>query len=246
MKSLLRLGPMKNYSRRTRAFTANGARAFSQKANFKPPLLPSPRQEDEGKLTVVLDMDETLLHSVFEAADYRQDENRQQVSAKKKPCFEVMLHEEGMPDERVRVFTRPGLQRFLAHVSEHFEPILFTAALPIYANPVLDIIEKDDQYLRQRFYRESTVQFGGYPFVKDIRMLGRPIERTVLVDNNPYAMLATLSNGIPIKDFYDDKNDTELDKLIKLLDHLNTLPDVRPYLTSHFRMEDKLVQSSKL
>jgi len=206
-----------------------------------PKLIGPVREGDRGRMTVVLDMDETLLHSKFESVDYRQAENRRGATGSTKHSFEVMLPEEGThPAEVVKVFTRPGLERFLAKVSEHYEPILFTAALPIYANPVLDHIDSPGR-LRHRLFRDSCVLHRGYPFVKDIRMLGRDMARTVIVDNNPSAMLATMSNAIPIRDFYDDENDSELDKLVKLLAHLATLDDVRPYLEKQFQLEQRVV-----
>jgi len=43
-------------------------------------LLPQQQDGDNGKLTVVLDMDETLIHSIFRTGcnNYRQDELRQE------------------------------------------------------------------------------------------------------------------------------------------------------------------------
>jgi len=160
--------------------------------------------------------------------------------------FEVELpRDELFPEEdrAVKVFTRPGLDRFLTAVSARYEPVLFTAALPIYANPVLDYIDPGQtlpKRLRHRLFRDSCVEHSNYPFVKDIRMLGRDMARTVIVDNNPSAVLATLSNAIHIQDFYDDENDRELDKLTMLLAHLDTLDDVRPYLEKHFQLEERV------
>lgn len=214
-------------------------RSFLTSSSDTTKLIPPPHPKDVGKLTVVLDMDETLLHSKFQGIDYRQAEFRA-VATATKPSFQVTLPPDDFgqyPAEVVKVYERPHLRKFLAHISERYEPILFTAALPVYADPVLDEVDPGG-VLRHRLYRSSCVPFAGYEFVKDIRMLGRDMARIVIVDNNPHAMLATLSNAIPIKDFYDDHNDTELVKLLGLLEHLDTLTDVRPYLTSLFGMFD--------
>eukprot|EP00462_Mataza_sp_D1_P015655 CAMPEP_0175163708 /NCGR_PEP_ID=MMETSP0087-20121206/25934_1 /TAXON_ID=136419 /ORGANISM="Unknown Unknown, Strain D1" /LENGTH=270 /DNA_ID=CAMNT_0016452511 /DNA_START=34 /DNA_END=846 /DNA_ORIENTATION=- len=215
-----------------RLFSRLERRNFLSGASSLPALVPPPAKEDEGKLCVVLDMDETLVHAVFSSGkDYRQAEDRQTHNESASSSFTITLPSDASgPAEDVQIFTRPGLQNLLHHLhSNNFEPILFTAALPVYANPVLDYIDQN-RVFRARLFRDSTVHCQGYPYVKDIRMLGRDMKRVVIVDNNPSAMLATVDNAIPIKDFYGDKNDSEFDHLIKLLDHLEKLEDVRPFL----------------
>lgn len=44
-------------------------------------------------------------------------------------------------------------------------------------------------------------------FVKDLRVLGRSLANTVLVDNAPYSYLMQLENGIPIIPYYRGRED---------------------------------------
>jgi len=190
--------------------------------------------EDRGKLTVVLDMDETLLHSQFESGnEYRQEEERQE--AKSKADFTVTL---GGADT-VHVHKRPGVDKFLRKVAEDFELIVFTAALPVYAKPVMDVLDPDN-LIKFRLYRESTVTYKGQPYVKDLSMMGRDMRRIVIVDNNPLAMLARPDNAIPIISFYDDPADEELEKTLRFLYELKDVPDVRPFLKKRFRFRENL------
>lgn len=94
-----------------------------------------------------------------------------------------------------------------------FKVVVFTAAIPVYAKPVLDRIDPDNLILH-RLYRDSTVTFEGQPYVKDLSLLGRcnlaflksdqspspgrDMSRIVLVDNNPAAMVRLFleSHGI--------------------------------------------------
>jgi len=73
------------------------------------------------------------------------------------------------------------VRTFLEKASEDFEVVVFTAALPIYANAALDFIDPMGELIRHRLFRESCVQSHGYAFVKDLSRLGRDMSRIVLV-----------------------------------------------------------------
>ena len=47
-------------------------------------------------------------------------------------------------------------------------------------------------------------------YVKDLRIINRPLSDMVLVDNAAYSYAYQVDNGIPILPFYDAKNDFEL------------------------------------
>jgi Dullard-like phosphatase family protein len=193
---------------------------------------------DKGKLTVVLDMDETLLHSEFTSADnnYRQYEERQ--TAQRDPDFTLRINTEDGGEEIVHVHKRRGVENFLEQCALHFETILFTAALPIYAAPVLDRIDPNN-LLRARLYRDATISFEGENFVKDVGRLGRDLGRIVIVDNNPHAMLPQPDNAFPVISFYDE-DDNELDKVLETLLEIKDLQDVRPYMRKRFKFRQQL------
>lgn len=60
--------------------------------------------------------------------------------------------------------------------------------------------------------------------------LDRDLSRTVIVDNTPKNYSLNKENGIPIKSFFDDMSDRELDKLKEFLIELAKVEDVRPIL----------------
>eukprot|EP00501_MAST-03F_sp_TOSAG23-6_P002603 GSMAST32.ASY1.ANO1.2744.1 assembled CDS len=76
------------------------------------------------KLKLVLDLDETLVHSRFE--DYM---------------------------DTVQVNTRPGLIPFLEKVSKLYDLYIFTAATPDYASYVLNVLDPNRTIFKGRFYR---------------------------------------------------------------------------------------------
>lgn len=205
-------------------------------------LLPPQKPNDDGKLTVVLDMDETLIHSEFtKDNDYRQSEARQK--ATRPADFTITLYEDdpNMEDEIVHVYKRPGLDKFLEELSKICEPIIFTAALPVYARPILKQIDPKRR-CKTRLYRNATIKYKGYPHVKCLKHLGRDLRRTVLVDNSPFAMCADPYNGIPIKSYYDDTTDNELEKLLEVIKQMIAMEDVRPFLLKKFNFKKMLAE----
>lgn len=99
-------------------------------AKRKTLLLPQ-RRGDEGKLTVVLDMDETLIHSEFMGpVDYRQAEERLHVSGKRPPDFIIKLYENSpdQEEEIVHVYKRPGLDNFLRRLRYFLGVVLWAVS----------------------------------------------------------------------------------------------------------------------
>ncbi len=182
-------------------------------------IIPPQSLSSRGKKTLVLDLDETLVHSTF-----KQIENP-----------DVFL--EVMVDDRlvaIYVRCRPGLQRLLEAAYLHYELIVFTASMEKYATPLLDLLDPAG-LIEVRLFREhcQKVDAGGY--IKDLRTLGRDLSRVILVDvkhtqNSPDSYTLQPENAIPIRTFIDDEYDTELLKLIPLLESLAKAADVREAL----------------
>ncbi len=154
----------------------------------------------ESDLVVVLDMDECLIHSQFlqgPGAKYAHQVQQQQGSSssngnsKGVDTFHITL-----PDgERVLVHERPHLHDFLREVSSKYETHIFTAAMEVYAKPVLKRLDPHGEIFSGIWYRESCQldsNMGAY--IKNLSLLcesydsdkrQQRLNRTVLVDNNP-------------------------------------------------------------
>jgi len=175
-------------------------------------LLPTLRPEHTGMKCLVLDLDETLVHSSFKPIP--------------DPDFTVDIELEGVI-HRVYVLKRPGVDHFLREVGKKFEIVVFTASLAKYADPLLDVL--DDRVVQYRLFREACVQhYGNY--VKDLRQLGRPLEHSIIVDNSPFSYMFQPENAIPIATWFHDKNDRQLYDLLPFLDSLVPEPNVVPIL----------------
>jgi len=217
-------------------YTSARLNAVRNSSMNRRPGIPPQSARDRGKLTVILDIDETLIHSRLSSQQesYRQDEERKQ-SAGSCDEFKITL-EDG---ETVWVNKRPGLDKFLNHMSENYETFVYTAGLEEYAKPLLDWLDPENRIFRQRLYRDSCLFMRGY-YLKDLQKANRVMARTVLVDNNAFCFLPQLGNGIPISSFYDDPNDSALAVLTTFLDRIKEEKDVRPFLRKSFNLENLL------
>jgi CTD small phosphatase-like protein 2 len=183
-----------------------------------------PRQTRHShKKTLVLDLDETLVHSTLDGSDQLCDF-----------AFPVSL---GSITHMVSVRKRPHLHTFLARMSRHFEVVVFTASQQIYAEQLLDIVDPKGEFIRHRIYRDSCVVWEGN-YLKDLTVLGRDLAHTIIVDNSPQAFGFQPENGVPIKSWYDDGEDMELLRLLPFLEDLAHVDDVRPHLGRKYGLKD--------
>ena len=91
-----------------------------------------PKKESDPEYTLVLDLDETLIHFT--------DKKR-------------VTDDENVPDEYFNI--RPYCQKFLHEMNKHFELVIFTAGTQEYADWVLDQIDLRG-WITHRLYRQHT------------------------------------------------------------------------------------------
>lgn len=185
------------------------------------PKLPPLREPGIQRPTLVLDLDETLVHCTLEPIE------------KADHVFGVNFA--GDASVNVYMRARPDLSEFLRAVKDDFEVVIFTASEKSYADKVLDRLDPDGEFIAHRLYRESCLCVGGN-YIKDLSVLGRDLSRVTIVDNSPHAFGYQLSNGIPIASWFDDDDDESLMMLLPFLNQLARLDDVRPLIASTFKM----------
>lgn len=222
--------------------TSTDAVSIPQK---KPPV-----RNYESDLVVVLDMDECLIHSQFlhgPGAKYAHQVRRAGGSWQDESAVDTFNIR--LPDgELVRVHERPYLHEFLQRVSEKYETHIFTAAMEVYAKPVLKNLDPHGNIFTNCWYRESCTldpDMGAYAKSLEFAWGGDQLKRTVLVDNNPLSFLANPENGILVSSFYNDAKDTTLPAVVDLLDELDQEEDVRPILDTRFGLKKALKDLSK-
>lgn len=188
-----------------------------------------PKKRADREMTLVLDLDETLVHcssEVMKSADF---------------VFPVRF--KGVIYQ-VYVRKRPHFEEFLKQCSQWFEVIVFTASERAYADKLLNIIDPGNQHIHGRAFRESCVFVEGN-YLKDLAVLDRDLSKTIIVDNSPQAYGYHIDNGIPIVSWFDDESDDELLKLLPLLRKLSKQKDVRPSIREKFKLYKVLEKYKK-
>ena len=100
---------------------------YSSVAPFEERIHLPPKDEDDPRQTLVLDLDETLVHCTVEPNTPNVD-----------MVFPVVFH--GM-EYQVHVRKRPYLKEFLERVYKEFEVVVFTASQRVYADELLNRID---------------------------------------------------------------------------------------------------------
>nr|XP_060629502.1 carboxy-terminal domain RNA polymerase II polypeptide A small phosphatase 1 [Anolis sagrei ordinatus] len=179
-------------------------------------LLPEIKPHDASKICVVIDLDETLVHSSFKPVNNAD--------------FIIPVEIDGVMHQ-VYVLKRPHVDEFLRRMGELFECVLFTASLAKYADPVADLLDKWGAF-RSRLFRESCVFHRGN-YVKDLSRLGRDLTRIIIVDNSPASYVFHPDNAVPVASWFDNMADTELLDLLPFFERLSKVDNVYTVLKQH-------------
>ncbi|XP_031477280.1 uncharacterized protein LOC116248558 [Nymphaea colorata] len=198
-------------------FIGNSLEISEAVPSYLPILMPK-QSRKRKPITLVLDLDETLVHSSLEHcpdADF---------------TFPVFFN---MKEHTVYVRRRPHLHTFLERVAEMFEVIIFTASQSMYAEQLLNILDPDQKIISERVYRDSCI-FSEGSYMKDLTILGRDLAKVAIIDNSPQVFQLQVNNGIPIESWFDDPTDSELLSLLPFLETLASADDVRPIIAKRF------------
>lgn len=174
-------------------------------------LLPPRDPVFEGKKCLVLDLDETLVHSSFKylrTADF------------------VIPVEIDDQVHNVYVIKRPGVDEFLDRVGKLYEVVVFTASVSRYGDPLLDILDPRGA-VHHRLFRDSCYNYDGN-YIKNLSQIGRPLSDLIILDNSPASYILHPQHAIPISSWFSDAHDNELLDIMPLLEDLSKqkVPDV--------------------
>lgn len=179
-------------------------------SNFDTKMTTYIKESPKKYYTLVLDLDETLIHSVVNG------------------------------NKIEKIYYRPYLFDFLKYFKLHCEIIIFSACHKEYGNYILDLIEKEIGYkvFDYKFFREHTTFVDG-KYIKDLSKIGRKLDRTIIVDNLIESFEFQRDNGIlinsylPDNDDYSDEDDSlyELGIILKkIIYHNKENKDVRAHI----------------
>ncbi|KAF8767523.1 CTD nuclear envelope phosphatase 1 like protein [Argiope bruennichi] len=208
-------------------------RAIIQHQTVKYDVLPlSPLSKHRLSLVrrkiLVLDLDETLIHSHHDGVI------RQMVKPGTPPDFVLKVTIDRHP-VRFFVHKRPHVDFFLDMVSKWYDLVIFTASMEIYGAAVADKLDNNRGILNKRYYRQHCcVRYGS--FNKDLSAITSDLSSIFILDNSPGAYRAYPDNAIPIKSWFCDASDTALLNLLPMLDALRFTSDARSVLSRNLHL----------
>ncbi len=164
---------------------------------------------DKNKKLLLLDLDETLIHSEYKFSYNNKISNSDKIKEK---CIYKEIHfKEGESEFQMIIFIRPFLNDFLENMNSCIDLGIFTAALQNYAEAALKIIDPSEKFFKFKFFRDSCINIDDKIYIKDLSIIDNyDLKNIILVDNSLYSFLNNLNNGVLVNSFYYDENDDQL------------------------------------
>ena len=179
--------------------------------------------------TLILDMDETLIHAKPKIKAYADYE----------PDFEISLEDDDGSELIFMVKMRPGLIECLERLATFYEVAVFTAAERTYATKIIKHFDPNGDYIKHILSREHCIHVNNF-YVKDLRIISdRKLEDMVIVDNSIVAFAFNLDNGVPINDYRGDvPMDEELIYMTSYLEDIYHFEDIREANIKNFKLSE--------
>ncbi|KAG6856065.1 hypothetical protein H0H87_007721 [Tephrocybe sp. NHM501043] len=130
-----------------------------------------------------------------------------------------------------RTAKRPGVDYFLAYISQFYEVVIFTTQNYYTALPIIEKLDRYNFYVTHRLFREATRSING-KIVKDLSYLNRDLSKVVSLDTDPEHVSTHPENAIVIPKWKGDPRDNGLIAMIPFLESIAIYhpDDVRPIL----------------
>ncbi|TPP59558.1 Tfiif interacting ctd phosphat [Fasciola gigantica] len=184
---------------------------------------------------MVLDLDETLIHSVHDGI------LRSTVRPGTPPDFVLKVDIDHHP-VRFSVHKRPHVDFFLNVISQWYELVIYTASLEIYGAGVTEQLDNGRHILQRRFYRQHCTYDNG-SYSKNLSLITSDMASIFILDNSPGAYRSYPDNAIPIRSWFSDAHDTALLCLLPILDALRFVSDVRSVLSRNLHRPHSMLST---
>ncbi|KAL1869434.1 hypothetical protein VTK73DRAFT_3138 [Phialemonium thermophilum] len=185
--------------------------------------------ERKQQKTLILDLDETLIHSMSKGG---RMSTGHMVEVRLNTTYVGVGGQATIGPQHpilYYVHKRPHCDDFLRRVCKWYNLVIFTASVQEYADPVIDWLESERKFFSARYYRQHcTFRHGA--FIKDLSSVEPDLSKVMILDNSPLSYMFHQDNAIPIQGWINDPTDNDLLHLIPLLEGLQYVSDVRALL----------------
>jgi len=134
-----------------------------------------------------------------------------------------------------RTAKRPGIDYFIAYLSQFYEIVTFTSQGAFTAIPIIEKIDPYTLYISYKLFRESTRTVDS-KLVKDLSYLNRDLSKVIAIDTNPEHLYLHPDNAIIVPKWKGDMaTKAGLVGLIPFLESIaiHKPEDVRPILKAY-------------
>ncbi|KAG5644307.1 hypothetical protein DXG03_008725 [Asterophora parasitica] len=133
-----------------------------------------------------------------------------------------------------RTAKRPGVDYFLAYISQFYEVVVFSTQNFYTGAPIIEKLDRYNFYVTHRLFREATRSING-KIVKDLSYLNRDLSKVISLDTNAEHVSTHPENAIVIPKWNGDPKDNGLVAMIPFLESIAIYhsPDVRPILEAY-------------
>lgn len=188
------------------------------------PLARNPKNLNKRK-TLILDLDETLIHSLSKGSPRSLNGNNSNIIEIKLNNIATLYH----------VHKRPYCDYFLKEISKWFDLEIFTASVKEYADPIIDWLESEllfdsnNKVFKKRYYRNHCTYRNGVGYIKDLSKYFQTddLRNVIILDNSPVSYALHGDNAVMIEGWINDQNDKDLLNLLPMLHSLSLCIDVR-------------------
>ena len=197
--------------------------------------------KNENKKILVIDLDETLIHTSFPKIQNPDLVIQLDSNANKKHLENNKNINSEIPNQKTieaYIRIRPGVDKFLCQISKYYDIYVYSASSKNYLNTIIKNLDKNN-IIKQCYCRDDCIMYvedyeedfdkpnNKYKYIKDLKKINKELRNIVFIDNNTISFKLQEKNGIPIKSWFDDYEDLELYKLIPILKNLSGFYDVR-------------------
>jgi CTD nuclear envelope phosphatase 1 len=147
----------------------------------------NPKQPSNlAQKTLVLDLDETLIHSLAKGGRMSSGHMVEVRLAHAVGAGGIAL----APQHPILYYVhkRPHCDEFLRKISKWYNLVAFTASVQEYADPVIDWLEQGQKYFSARYYRQHCTYRNG-AYIKDLSSVEPDLSKVMILDNSPLSYI---------------------------------------------------------
>ncbi|CAD8138829.1 unnamed protein product [Paramecium octaurelia] len=174
--------------------------------------------------TIFLDLDETLIHACH---------------SRETPSVKLKQQNDDGSETDVGINIRPYTSYFLQELAQYYTIYIYTASSQQYAQTIVNYLDPLKQYISGILSRANCMETKNGFFIKDLRIIkDLDLDRSLIIDNLVHSFGLQVENGIPILEWHDNQEDSELKYLLEYLIEASEQPNLKDFNITHLQLDN--------